>query len=293
MNDGVFSIRAAGADTGRHAIIDMKPDDDLYNLRDARTGIHRTSVNLNNLIRVERVATPSSGTRDLQLALVNSCFVLNKTADIRDYVVSNNIDIVLLTETWLTSSDAVKRADVIPDGIRMTIRGRPAELAVGLVFCLKSGTKCKVVSSGELDSIEYVNYELICQKTNVDVHVIYRPPYSEKHHITTATFFEEFQTYLSQAVQITHSLEIAGDFNINMDTDTDADKIRICDVLSMYDITQHVTVPTHVSGHTLDLIISRYILNFCLVAPRRTTCSDDMFPTICLSCIWLTCPYLL
>ena len=69
--------------------------------------------------------------------------------------------------------------------------------------------------------------------------MIYRPSYSEKHRVTTATFFDEFQTYLSQAVhaQTTHSLMIAGDFNIRMDTDTDADKIRMCDVLSRYDLT--------------------------------------------------------
>ena len=111
------------------------------------------------------------------------------------------------------------------------------------------------------------------------MHVIYRPPYSKKHRVTNATFFDEFQTYLSQAVQTTHSLMIVGNFNSHMDTDIDADTIRMCDVLSMYDLTQHVTVPTHVSGHTLSLGI---IVNLCLVAPRRTI----LFLTICLCCIW-------
>ncbi|KAK2138413.1 hypothetical protein NP493_7802g00002, partial [Ridgeia piscesae] len=31
MNDSVFNIRAAGAGTCRHAIIDMEHDDDVYN----------------------------------------------------------------------------------------------------------------------------------------------------------------------------------------------------------------------------------------------------------------------
>ena len=78
---------------------------------------------------------------------------------------------------------------------------------------------------------------------------------------------DEFQSYLSQAVQTTHSLMIAGDYNIHMDTDTDADKFRRCDVLSMYDLTQHVTVPTHVSGHTLDLIITRHNSELLLSCP--------------------------
>ena len=42
-----------------------------------------------------------------------------------------------------------------------------------------------------------------------------------------------------------------------MDIDTDADTIRMCDVLNMYDLTKHVSVLTYRSGHTLDIIITR------------------------------------
>ena len=76
----------------------------------------------------------------------------NKTADISDYVVSNDIDIVLLTETWLTSNDAIKRAEVTPYGYKLKDNPRPSGRTgggVGILF--KSGTKCKMVSSGELD----------------------------------------------------------------------------------------------------------------------------------------------
>ena len=55
-------------------------------------------------------------------------------ADVRDYVVSNDIDSVLLTENWLTSSDADERAELTPDGYHQKdIRDRPAELVVGFV----------------------------------------------------------------------------------------------------------------------------------------------------------------
>ena len=100
---------------------------------------------MDNLVRIERVNTPSHRIRDLQLALVNSCSV-------RNYVVSNDINIVLLTETRLTYSDAGKRADVTPDGYKLKANLRPPDRTgggVGILF--KSGTKCKVVSSGELD----------------------------------------------------------------------------------------------------------------------------------------------
>ena len=47
---------------------------------------------------------------------------------------------------------------------------------------------------------------------------------------------------------------IVGDFNVHRDIDIDM--IRMCDVLSMYDL-MHVSVPTHRFGHTPDLNITR------------------------------------
>ena len=38
-----------------------------------------------------------------------ACSVRNKTTDIGDFVISNDIDIIRLTETWLTYNDAFKR----------------------------------------------------------------------------------------------------------------------------------------------------------------------------------------
>jgi hypothetical protein len=34
-------------------------------------------------------------------------------------------------------------------------------------------------------------------------------------------------------------------------------KIRFADLLSSFDLIQHVNVPTHASGHTLDFVITR------------------------------------
>ena len=54
--------------------------------------------------------------------------------------------------------------------------------------------------------------------------------------VSVRTIFEEFQTYLSNAVQTCNSFLITGDFNVHMDIDTD--RIRMCEVLTVYDLTQ-------------------------------------------------------
>ncbi len=62
-----------------------------------------------------------------------------------------------------------------------------------------------------------------------------------------------------------------------MDIDIDADAIRMCDVLSMYDLKQHVRVATHRSGHTLDLIISRRNRELLSYLVADYMVSDHMF----------------
>ena len=50
---------------------------------------------------------------------------------------------------------------------------------------------------------------------------------------------------------------IAGDFNIHVDVVGDADRVKCLDLLEAMGLLQHVATPTHESGHTLDLIITR------------------------------------
>ena len=50
---------------------------------------------------------------------------------------------------------------------------------------------------------------------------------------------------------------IAGDFNIHVDDESDVHAGKLMDLLSCHNLRQHVTCPTHVQGHTLDLLITR------------------------------------
>ena len=50
---------------------------------------------------------------------------------------------------------------------------------------------------------------------------------------------------------------ICGDFNIHIDNTADCYAMQFTDLLSMFELTQHISVPTHNHGHTLDLVISK------------------------------------
>ena len=50
---------------------------------------------------------------------------------------------------------------------------------------------------------------------------------------------------------------ITGDFNIHVDAADQSDVCTFLDLLESLSLVQHVTQPTHVDGHILDLIITR------------------------------------
>ena len=55
----------------------------------------------------------------------------------------------------------------------------------------------------------------------------------------------------------TEPLVLTGDFNIHVNIESDSDAVRFLDLLSSMGFQQHISFPTHISGNTLDLLISR------------------------------------
>ena len=69
-------------------------------------------------------------------------------------------------------------------------------------------------------------------------------------------FFDQFSEYLSMLIVSPCKLLVVGDFNFHMNVD-DADAIKTKDILETFNLLQVINEPTHISGHTLDLVITR------------------------------------
>ena len=51
------------------------------------------------------------------------------------------------------------------------------------------------------------------------------------------------------------SFIIAGDVNIHVETQ-ESSSLRLQEQLELFDLKQHVVGPTHIAGHTLDVVIT-------------------------------------
>ena len=137
----------------------------------------------------------------------------------------------------------------------------------GTALLIRDGIDVVKVLSAEKSSFEVSEWLVNVGAMHFRVVVMYRPPYSAEHTVSTAVFIGEFADYLESVVMSSELLIISGDFNIHMDVSNNPDTIRFWDLLDSMGLVQHVKRPTHEKGHILDLIITRQCDNIVATEP--------------------------
>ena len=110
--------------------------------------------------------------------------------------------------------------------------------------------------------------------------LLYIDLHTSDHPISISTFLDEFSSYLESVVICSEPLIITGDFNIHMDNPSDSKQFS--ELLESISLTQHVHQPTHVIGHTLDLIITRSSDHILCSDPTTDELFSDHFSISCL-----------
>ena len=76
-------------------------------------------------------------------------------------------------------------------------------------------------------------------------------------------------------------LLIVGDMNIHVDDVSDADARNFLDLLESLGLQQQVRGPTHIHGHTLDLVVTRLAENIILDTPKADRYLSDHAAILC------------
>ena len=87
---------------------------------------------------------------------------------------------------------------------------------------------------------------------------LYRPPGPD------GAFLNDLEEILATLVLSSQDLVITGDFNLHIDVSSHRTD-QFLEVLSSFDLQQHVKFPTHIHGHSLDLLISSASCSFSSV----------------------------
>ena len=211
-----------------------------------------------NLLQIS--TTASVKTCGLTVGCLNVQSARNKADLIRDIVINHDIDILSLTETWLTTNDKddlnVKGLSLSGYEFNHTPRhGNYGYRGVGVLH----KASMKIVKSDVYKSDSFKNMQIKFNTGSrcLDLITLYRPPPNPKNKLTTSQFFEEFSTFLQDKVTVSGDLLVVGDLNFHLDKKAESTTQKFTDMLGMLGIEKHVNKPTHMSGHTLDVIMCR------------------------------------
>jgi len=195
--------------------------------------------------------------------VVNARSVGNKSALLCCMIVDSRLDLLLITETWHENSESVSLKRVTPTGFKCAEAARTLPSACvhslelqnygGIALIYRSDFK---VVRHQLD-VTPSTFELLCISVatgskSLLLLGVYRPG----SKAVTAEFFDELTSVLEISVEH-RTYVICGDLNIHLDDVGDANAARLIDLLQTFNCVQHVSEPTHLAGHILDVVISR------------------------------------
>ena len=196
----------------------------------------------------------------LNFTLWNARSMTEKLAPVIDSIVVNRTDIFIVTESWANDQKCTLiDADLTSSLAGFSIKHVPRKRRKGGGIAIISRTNLKITSNKcfVYNSFELMDINIKTGSELIHLLVIYRPPYSTAHKFTVNQFLSEFRTLLESVILSPGHLIIAGDLNIHVDNSDDTDAVNFLDLISSLGLQQHVVGPTHVKGHTLDLVLTR------------------------------------
>ena len=195
----------------------------------------------------------------IKFSLWNVRSLKNKVRNVMATIVDCDSDIVFLTETWLTTVKSKSTAEIKEYNYDLLHNPRSDSRRGGGVGVMTKNTiKCRNIKSSLYSSFEHVivkvSRKLVTESANeksILLICIYR-----LQDISVSVFFDEFSDLLSVHSVLSKDIILAGDFNIHVDVD-DITTITFLNILKTFSLKQLIAEPTHLHGHTLDLVICR------------------------------------
>ena len=177
----------------------------------------------------------------------------NKPTIICELISDYNLDILTLSETWFSENTlpAVLNS-IIPHGFSLLHTPRPQKSGGGVAVIYRSQLKANIIHNNSYNSFEIIAIKFTISNSNFNIYTIYRPPST-----SNAPFIAEFSTLLEDVISLPSEIIFLGDFNIHVDTPTLPNCAPFITLLDTFHLSQHINFPTHIKGHTLDLLITR------------------------------------
>ena len=140
----------------------------------------------NNLIRIKRKAYKED--TNIIIGTCNTQSIKNKDLQVSDLLDDYSIDVLILTETWLTSKDTDKQwlesTPLNRHPYQLFTQKRTSGREGGVTLITKNCYTVKKVNGGSYSLFEHATWEVMVRNKPVHFTAIYHPPYSLRNKST-------------------------------------------------------------------------------------------------------------
>ncbi len=197
----------------------------------------------------------------LNVCVLNAQSAGRKTDEIVQYIVEKDIDVCVITESWLKSDDNVRIGDLEPSGYKLKQVFRDDRRGGGIAIIYRTTCKLNVLAPTCVsEAFECMEAIITSGNGNMRLIVVYRPQHPDPaigHSLQLYVFFDDFSKIMDNHLTAPGKLLVTRDFNFHVDIPDDPEDKCMLVALDMMDLHQLVNEPTHKDGHTLYLIITR------------------------------------
>ena len=229
-------------------------------------------VNKSNLIEITKEANSA---KFFDITHVNVRSIGNKAPQVQLEIGAQGIDICAITQTWLRPSEeeAILLQQITPPGYNIVSYPRSnGKTGGGLAVVHKKDIKLQNHCIMKyLKTMEYSQFQIKFRSEILSLFVIYCI-------LSTSVlqFCEELVSILENSIgTIKNKILFMGNFNIHMDQPEEANTIIFNDLLDSLNLRNNITFQTHISSHTLDLIINDQTQSFVKCVKKGHSFADQ------------------
>jgi len=214
--------------------------------------------------------------RSLKCALLNIHSAINKRIPLRYLIGDNNIDILILTETWILARDSYStKNEIVPRDYSILHEHRSGvkNRGGGIAIIFRSTLDVKLLMS--CPSIRPITFEVICVKVEISdqliIHIaaIYKPP-----NIQNSSFFGELDNLFGELEELKYEPLICGDFNCPGNESLVRINKSLRRLLRTRHYKQYVQVPTHSCSSRVGRNKKKNLLDLVIAREGSTLVSD-------------------
>ena len=162
------------------------------------------------------------------------------------------LDVAAITETWFKTELNNCTATLRENGYSIYHFIREEKGGGGVALIYKDWLKLHSAKCYNFQTFECILVSISSTSSKkLNFVIVYR--FCE---LTPSAFLSEFYDFVENIFIHLKNLIILGDFNLHMNKTCESNVIRFNEILTTFGLNQLVDQPTHISGNTLDLIIT-------------------------------------